>query len=128
MAKKAKAKYDRASLALFNQSYKRKIKYVINPVFQKYEKILRIKQQEFDVNTTVGDKSLFSVTRNNISANFSLEYNGIESVLIKLSIMENDKKRLYETQTIDFTILDHKKLSLMLSELINKYIRIIKKK
>ena len=58
----------------------------------------------------------------------ALEYNGIEHVLTRLTIMDNDQKKLFETETIDFTILDYRKVSLMLSELIDKFIIILKKK
>ncbi len=125
---KVRSTLDKTSIMLFNQAYKRKIKFVIAPVFRKYEKILKIKQQDFAINLYVGNKSLFSVSRGDICASFALEYDGVEHTLIRLSIIDNEQKRLYETETVDFTILDHKKLSLMLSELIDKFITILKKK
>ncbi len=113
---------------LFNQAYKRKLKFVVIPVFKKYENILKIKQQDFAINAYTGNKSLFSVSRGDVCASFALEYDGMEHTVIRLSIVDNDQKRLYETETVDFTILDHKKLSLMLSELIDKFISIVKKR
>lgn len=124
----ASTKFDKTSIMLFNQAYKRKIKFVIAPVFRKYEKILKIKQQDFAINLYAGNKSLFSVSRGDVCASFALEYNGIEHTLIRLSIIDNEQRRLYETENVDFTILDYKKLSMMLSELIDKFITIIKNK
>ena len=120
--------FDKTSIMLFNQAYKRKLKFVVIPVFKKYENILKIKQQDFAINAYTGNKSLFSVSRGDVCASFALEYDGMEHTVIRLSIVDNDQKRLYETETVDFTILDHKKLSLMLSELIDKFISIVKKR
>lgn len=89
---------------------------------------MKIKKQDFAINCYTGTKSLFSVSRGDVSASMALEYNGIEHVLTRLTIMDNDQKKLFETETIDFTILDYRKVSLMLSELIDKFIIILKKK
>lgn len=120
--------FDKNSIKLFNQAYQRKIKVVIEPVFKKYENILRIKRQEFAINAYTGNKSLFSVSCGDISASFSLDYDGVERVVIRLTILDNDHKRLFETETVDFTILDYHKVALMLSELIDKFIFLMKKK
>ena len=101
---------------------------MIEPVFKKYEGILRIKRQDFAINTYAGMKSLFSVSSGDVCATMAIEYDGIESALVRLTITDNDQKRLFETETIDFTILDYRRLSLMLNELIDKFIIILKKK
>ena len=124
----AQAAFDKNSIKLFNQAFARKIKVVISPVFKKYENILRIKKQEFAINTYTGNKSLFSVSSGDVNASFALEYDGAEHVVVRLTILDNEQKRLFETETIDFTILDYRKLSMMLSELIDKFIIILKKK
>ncbi len=120
--------FDKNSIKLFNQAYTRKLKVVIEPVFKKYEGILRIKRQDFAINTYAGMKSLFSVSSGDVCATMAIEYDGIESALVRLTITDNDQKRLFETETIDFTILDYRRLSLMLNELIDKFIIILKKK
>lgn len=120
--------FDKNSVKLFNQAYNRKLKVVVEPVFRKYENILKIKSEDFAINSYVGNKSLFSVSSGVISATMLLEYDGIEHTTVRLTITENDQKRLFETDTIDFTILDYRKLSMMLSELIDKFIIILKKR
>jgi len=124
----AKAAFDKNSIKLFNQAFLRKLKVVVNPVFKKYENILKIKKQDFAINTYTGNKSLFSVSSGDVSASMSIEYDGIEHVLIRLTITDNDQKRLFETENIDFTVLDYRRMSLMLNELIDKFIIILKKK
>ena len=119
---------DGNSVKLFNQAYKRKLKIVIEPVFKKFENILRIKREDFAINSYVGVKSLFCVSSGVVSASFNLEYDGIEHAIIRLSITDNDQKRLYETETVDFTILDYRKVSMMIAELIDKFIIILKAK
>lgn len=127
-SKKSKRKFDKNSIKLFNQAYLRKLKVVINPVFKKYEDILKIKKQDFAINSYTGAKSFFSVSSGDVSASFALEYDGIESVTVRLCILDNDQKRLFETDTTDFTILDYRKVSLMLNELIDKFITVLKTK
>ena len=124
----AKSAFDKNSIKLFNQAYMRKLKVVVAPVFKKYENILRIKKQEFAINSYTGNKSLFSVSSGDVCASVAIEYDGIEHVLIRLTITDNDQKRLFETETISFTILDYRRMSLMLNELIDKFIIILKKK
>ena len=119
---------DSNSVKLFNQAYKRKLKIVIEPVFKKFENILRRKQEDFAINSYVGVKSLFSVSSGVVSASFNLEYGGLENTIIRLSITDNDQKRLYETETVDFTVLDYRKVSMMIAELIDKFIIILKGK
>lgn len=123
-----KSAFDKNSIKLFNQAYMRKLKVVVDPVFKKYENILRIKKQDFAINSYTGNKSLFSVSSGDICASMAIEYDGIEHVLIRLTITDNDQKRLFETENIDFTILDYRRMSLMLNELIDKFIIILKKK
>ena len=106
----------------------RKLKVVVDPVFKKYENILKIRKQDFAINTYTGTKSLFSVSSGDVCASMAIEYDGIEHVLVRLTITDNDQKRLFETETIDFTILDYRRMSLMLNELIDKFIIILKKK
>ena len=89
--------FDKNSVKLFNQAYKRKLKVVVAPAFKKYENILRIKQQDFAINSYVGTKSLFSVSSGVVSATFNLEYDGLVSAVIRLTITDNDQKRLFET-------------------------------
>ena len=120
--------FDKNSIRLFNQAYARKLKVVVAPVFKKYENILKIKRQDFAINSYTGTKSLFSVSSGDVSASMAIEYDGIEHALVRLTIMDDEHKRLFETETIDFTILDYKRMSLMLSELIDKFIIILKKK
>ena len=120
--------FDKNSIKLFNQAYQRKLKVVISPVFKKYENILKIKRQDFAINSYTGNKSLFSVSSGDVCASMAIEYDGIEHTLIRLTIMDNEQKRLFETETIDFTILDYRRMSLMLGELIDKFIIILKKK
>ncbi len=121
-------KLDTNSIKLFNQTYQRKIKVVVEPIFKKFESILRTKQQDFAINSYVGNKSVFSVSFGELSASFSLEYNGVDSVAICLVILDNEHKRLFETEKVDFTILDYRKVSLMLGELIDKFFVILKSK
>ncbi len=120
--------FDKNSIKLFNQAYKRKLRVVVEPVFKKYENFLRTKRQEFAINTYTGVKSAFTVSSGTLSAMFSLEYDGIEQAIIRLIITDNEQKRLYETETIDFTVLDYRKTSLMLSELLDKFIVMLKGK
>ena len=120
--------FDKNSIKLFNQAYMRKLKVVVDPVFKKYENILKIRKQDFAINTYTGTKSLFSVSSGDVCASMAIEYDGIEHVLVRLTITDNDQKRLFETETIDFTILDYRRMSLMLNELIDKFIIILKKK
>lgn len=127
-APKGHYSFDESSNKLFNQAYQRKLKVVVTPVFKKFEDILRIKKQEFAINSYVGSKSLFSVSSGDVNASFALEYDGFEHVLVRLSITDNGQKRLFETETISFTILDYRRMSLMLRELIDKFIIILKKK
>lgn len=124
----ARTGFDKNSIKLFNQAYLRKLKVVINPVFKKYENILKIKKQDFAINSYTGNKSLFSVSSGDVSASMSIDYDGIEHTLIRLTITDGDQKRLFETENIDFTILDYRRMSLMLNELIDKFIIILKKK
>ncbi len=119
---------DKNSVKLFNQAYKRKLKVVVEPVFKKFETTLKMKQQNFVINSYIGVKSHFTVSSGVVSANFNLEYDGIEHTIIRLTIIDNDQKRLFETETVDFTILDYRKVSLMLSELIDKFIIILRGK
>ena len=58
----------------------------------------------------------------------AIEYDGIEHVLVRLTITDGEQKRLFETETIDFTILDYRRMSMMLNELVDKFIIILKKK
>ncbi|MBQ2983875.1 MAG: hypothetical protein IJD57_03680 [Candidatus Gastranaerophilales bacterium] len=126
--KGADSAFDKNSIKLFNQAYQRKLKVVVAPAFKKYENILRIKKHDLAINSYTGTKSMFSVSSGEVSATCALEYSGIEKVVVRLTIMDNDQKRLFETETIDFTILDYRKMSLMLSELIDKFIIVLKKK
>lgn len=119
---------DKNSLKLFNQAYQRKLQVVITPVFKKFESILRIKQQDFAINSYVGNKSMLSVSRGDVSASFSIDYDGVEHAIIRLSITDDGQKRLFETETVDFTLLDYRRISLMLTELIDKFIIMLKKK
>ena len=123
-----KTGFDKNSIKLFNQAYNRKLKVVVSPVFKKYENILRMKKHEFAINTYTGNKSLFSVSSGEVSASMAIEYDGVEHAMVRLTIMDNDQKRLFETETIDFTILDYRRVSMMLNELIDKFIIILKKK
>ena len=77
-----KSAFDKNSIKLFNQAYMRKLKVVINPVFKKYENILRIKRQDFAINSYTGNKSLFSVSSGDVCASMAIEYDGIEHALI----------------------------------------------
>lgn len=120
--------FDKNSIKLFNQAYERKIKVVLEPVFKKFENILRTKKPDFAVNSYTGKKSLFTVSQGDISASFALEYNGVEDVTIRLTILDNDQKRLFETDTVEFTILDYRKVSLMLNELIDKFMLFLRRK
>ena len=124
----AQGAFDKNSIKLFNQAYQRKLKVVISPVFKKYENILKIKRQDFAINSYTGNKSLFSVSSGDVCASMAIEYDGIEHALIRLTIMDNEQKRLFETETVDFTILDYRRMSMMLGELIDKFIIILKKK
>ena len=124
----AKSAFDKNSIKLFNQAYARKLKVVIAPAFKKYENILKIKKHDFAINTYTGNKSLFSVSSGEVSASMSIDYDGIEHTLVRLTITDNAQKRLFETENIDFTILDSRRVSMMLSELIDKFIIILKKK
>lgn len=124
----AQNNFDKNSIRLFNQAYQRKLKVVIAPVFKKYENILKIKRQEFAINSYTGTKSLFSVSSKDVNASMAIEYDGVANALVRLSITDNDQKRLFETETVDFTILNYRKVSLMLSELIDKFITILRKK
>ena len=124
----AQNNFDKNSIRLFNQAYQRKLKVVIAPVFKKYENILKIKRQDFAINAYTGAKSLFSVSSNGVNASMAIEYDGIENALVRLSITDDEQKRLFETETVDFTILNYRKVSLMLSELIDKFIMILRKK
>ena len=118
--------FDKNSIKLFNQAYARKLKVVVNPVFKKYETILRAKNLDLAVNCYAGTKSMFSVSSGNINASLAIDYDGIEHTFIRLTIMDGDQRRLFETDTIDFTILDYRKVSLMLSELIDKFLKTLK--
>lgn len=117
---------DKNSIKLFNQAYERKLKVVVDPVFKKYYNTLKSKHPNYRVNSYIGTKSTFKISSKNIGAVFALEYDGIEQVTIRLIVLEDDQKRIYESETIDFTILDYRKVSLMLSELIDKFIIILK--
>ncbi|MBR5305126.1 MAG: hypothetical protein IKU37_09900 [Candidatus Gastranaerophilales bacterium] len=123
-----KGAFDKNSIKLFNQAYTRKLKVVVAPVFKKFENILRIKKQDLAINSYTGNKSLFSVSSGDVCASMAIDYDGIEHALIRLTITDNDQKRLFETENIDFTILDYRRMSLMLNELIDKFIIILKKK
>lgn len=125
--KKTNTAFDRTSAVLFNKAYKRKLKFVVIPAFKKYENILKIKQENMEIKSYIGESSLLSVKAGDVCANFALEYNGEEKVTLCLSVLNNEKKELYETETVDFTVLDFRKLSLMLSELINVFLDIVKK-
>ncbi len=122
------AGFDKNSLKLFKQAFERKTKVVIAPVFKKFENTLRLKKPEYIINSYVGAKSLFSLSEGSTSATFAIEYNGVEHVIIRLTITENDHKRLFETETVEFTVLDYRKVSLMLGELLDKFEIILRKK
>ena len=124
----AQSNFDKNSVKLFNQAYQRKLKVVIAPVFKKYENILKIKRQDFAINAYTGAKSLFSVSANGVNASMAIEYDGIENAIVRLSIVDDEQKRLFETESVDFTILNYRKVSLMLSELIDKFIIVLRKK
>ena len=124
----AQSNFDKNSVKLFNQAYQRKLKVVIAPVFKKYENILKIKRQDFAINAYTGAKSLFSVSANGVNASMAIEYDGIENAIVHLSIVDDEQKRLFETESVDFTILNYRKVSLMLSELIDKFIIVLRKK
>lgn len=109
--------FDKNSIKLFNQAYKRKIKVVIEPVFKKFEHILS-KKQYLEVDYTTGEKSSFSVVKGGANASLVLEYDGVDKVLIRLMIVENSQRKLFESQTVDFTILNYKQISSMLEELV----------
>lgn len=120
--------FDKNSIKLFNQAYNRKLRVVVEPAFKRYESILKSKSQDLAINCYTGNKSMFSVSSGEVSAAMAIEYNGIEHVIVRLTIMDNDRKKLFETDTIDFTILDYRKVSMMLSELIEKFMIILKKR
>ena len=128
LGKKSQSTYDKNSIKLFNQAYVRKLKVVVNPVFKKYEKFLKTKLQYFDVNVYTCTKSMFCATLNEVCASITIEYDGVEHAMVQLIITENDQKKLYETEEIDFTILDYRRMSLMMNELINKFFTVIKRK
>jgi len=123
-----KSTFDKTSIRIFNKAYERKLRAVIEPVFNKYESMLKFKNRDFAINSYTGTKSMFSVSLGEISAAMSIEYNGIEHAMVKLTIVDNDRKKLFETDTIDFTILDYRKVSMMLSELIEKFMIIVNKR
>ena len=120
--------FDKTSIKLFNQAYDRKLRVVIEPVFKKYEYMLKSQSLDFAVNSYTGTKSMFSVSSGEVSAAISIEYNGIEQAVVRLTIVDNDRKKLFETDTVDFTILNYKKVSMMVSELIDKFMIILKKR
>ena len=71
---------------------------------------------------------MFSVSANGVNASMAIEYDGIENAIVRLSIVDDEQKRLFETESVDFTILNYRKVSLMLSELIDKFIIVLRKK
>jgi len=119
--------FDKNSIKLFNQAYNRKVKVVVDPVFKKFSTALKMKRQDLVINCYTGTKSLFSASSGNLCASLALEYNKIEQVIVRITIMEGEQKRLFETETVDFTILDYRKVYMMLSELIDKFLLILKK-
>lgn len=119
--KPAQSAFDKNSIKLFNQAYKRKVKVVIEPVFKKYENLLNHKKPEYEITTSTGAKSVFSVSANDTNAVCALEYDGFEHVLIRLILIQDGQRKLFETETVDFTILNYKQISSMLSELIAKF-------
>ncbi len=126
LKRKKEEKIDENSVKLYNQAYKRKLKVVIIPVFKKFENLIRTKHHDFIVKSYVGQKSLFAFTKKGITASLALNYDGLENISVQLAIVENSQKRLYEVDTVDFNILDYKKLSLLLSGLSEKFIALTK--
>lgn len=117
---------DTASIKLFNQAYERKLKVVIAPVFKKYENMIRMKKHEFAINSYTGTKSVFNITAEGAAASMLLDYDGVQHIFIKLLISKDGQKRLFETETLDFTSLDYRRVSLLLSGLIEKFSQIVK--
>lgn len=113
--------FDKNSIKLFNQAFNRKVKVVIEPVFKKYETLLNHKKPNYEVSTHTGAKSVFSVNFEDTNAALALEYDGFEHVLIRLILTQDSQRKLFETQTVDFTILNYKQISSMLSELLSKF-------
>lgn len=113
--------FDKNSIKLFNQAFNRKVKVVIEPVFKKYETLLNHKKPDYEVTTHTGAKSVFSVNFGETSAALALEYDGLEHVLIRLVLIQDGQRKLFETQTVDFTILNYKQISSILSELLSKF-------
>ncbi len=124
---KSSAKYDKNSIKLFNQAYKRKLNVVIEPVFKKYERIVRLKNTQYAINSYTGSKSAFSISSGKVTAAINIDYDGICHSFIKLTITDNGQKRLFETETLDFNSLDYRKISVMLSSLIEKFFAINEK-
>lgn len=123
----ANGAFDKNSIKLFNQAYSRKIRVVVDPIFKKFNFALKSKRRDLVINSYTGTKSLFSVSSGELCASLALEYNKVEQVIVRITIMEGDQKRLFETETVDFTILDYRKVYMMLSELIDKFLLILKK-
>ncbi len=124
---KSNSKYDKNSIKLFNQAYDMKIKVVMEPVFKKYERIVRLKKQECALSSYVGTKSAFKISTGSANAVLNIDYDGINHVFIKLTVLNNGQKRLFETETIEFNELDYRKISVMLSNLLEKFFAITEK-
>lgn len=120
--------FDKNSIKLFNQAFARKLKVVIIPTFRRYENVLKAKSQNFIVNTCTGTKSIFNVSQGNLNASMIIEYDEIEHVIIRLNLSDGEQRKMNEVETVDFTVLDYRKISLMLKEVIDNFIILAKRK
>ena len=117
--------FDKNSIKLFNQTYERKLKIVVEPAFKKYENTLKQRGLDVTVNAYTGTRSMFCATSGVLSASLTLDYDGIEHVTVKAIILDGEQKRVSESVSLDFTSLDNQKMISLLNGLCDKFTKIL---
>ena len=117
---------DKNSAKMLYQAYSQKLKIVVAPAFRKFENIVRMKGLNIQINSYTGDSSVFSLSKKDVTASFALEYNGDDKTTVRIRLINAGELILSEDDTVKFTILDVRNMSIMLNELVDKFLSILK--
>ena len=117
---------DKNSAKMLYQAYSQKLKIVVAPAFRKFENIVRMKGLNIQINSYTGDSSVFSLSKKDVTASFALEYNGDDKTTVHIRLINAGELILSEDDTVKFTILDVRNMSIMLNELVDKFLSILK--
>lgn len=113
---------DVRNASLYKQTYAKKLRFVIEPLFEKYaNKILaEFPSTVSDINASV-ENSYLRLNKDNAILNIEITYDGIKSLHFQVEIAANETQ--VESDTFDMEIMnfDYQKLDIILRTTVNEY-------